>query len=92
MSDDEEVVELIVHDPGGVGFRIERVWAFLAVGDDDDEGIMAAHIGGTWMPLIAADRDRLESLRPYAEMAAAISGKGVELVCFEQRVFVERLR
>ncbi len=80
-----------LHDPGGNGFRIETVWAFLAIHDDDDEGVMGASINGTLMPLIAADEQRIEILRPYAEAAAKLSGKTIMLAKFERRVDVETI-
>lgn len=91
MTADDEVV--IVHglDEGGVGFVITELWAYLAVHDDGDEGIIAwTSPGGITLPLIAADRARLDKLR-YAEATAQISGKPVVLVRFLGRVEVERL-
>lgn len=78
-----------VHDPGGLGFRIGELFAFVSIHDDGDEGVCAATIGGVMMPLIAADRARLEELRPYAVLAARASGRPVALVRFDQRTDVE---
>lgn len=85
--------EDIVHDPGGLGFEIEAIWAFLAVHDEDgDEGVISAPApGGGQMPLIAADQDRLESLRPIAEAIANKTGKDVNLVKFHQREHIETI-
>jgi hypothetical protein len=79
----------VLHDPGGLGFRIESVYAFVSVHDDDDEGIVAATIGGVMLPLIAADAERLEALRPFAVRAARASGRPVRLVRFDRRTDVE---
>lgn len=53
----------LVYDPGGVGFRIERLWAFLSIHKDGDEGLIALN----GMPCIAADETRLVRLRPQVE-------------------------
>lgn len=81
----------MLHDPGGLGFRIETLWAYLAVHDDGDEGVIAASIGGVMMPLVAADEARLRDLRPYAEQVVALTGKAVRLVRFDHRVVEEVL-
>lgn len=86
--------EEIIHDPGGLGFEIEEVWAFVAVHDEDgDEGVIGAPApGGGHMPLIAADKERLESLRPMAELIAEKTGKEINLVKFHQREHVETIK
>jgi hypothetical protein len=47
---------------GGVGFVIRHVWAMLAVHSDGDEGVMAVRGPTGWMPLIAADKARLDEI------------------------------
>ncbi|HEY7009050.1 MAG TPA: hypothetical protein VH395_08930 [Jatrophihabitantaceae bacterium] len=81
----------MIHDPGGLGFYIERIWAYVAVHDDGDEGVIGFMIGDTMMPLVAADHTRLEQLRPYAREAAQQTGKPVMLVRFDQRTDVETI-
>ena len=76
---------------GGVGFRITRLWAYLAVHDDDDEGVIGMQTPDGWVPLVAADRARLASLRPYAEHVAASAGLVVRLVRFEQMTVEEEI-
>ncbi len=78
---------VVVHDPGGRGFRIERLFAFVAVHDDGDESVVAVPIGpgGSLMPLVGADEARLADLRPLAERAARMLRKPVRLVWFETR-------
>jgi len=83
------VVPMPVLDPGGLGFRIDTLWAFVAIHEDGDEGLCGAIINGNWMPLIAADHERLALLRPYAEHIAAKSGKPVRLIRFDLRTEVE---
>jgi hypothetical protein len=75
-------------DFNGVGFRIADLHAFLAVDrSDGDEGIMA--IGQPAIPMIAADKTRLDLLRPYAEQIAKAGGFRVKLVRFTARIDVE---
>ena len=69
--------------------RVNHMWAFLAVDDEGNEGIVAARLEGTWFPLIAADEERLEQLRSVARHTAAIVKKQVQLVKFTERVELE---
>jgi hypothetical protein len=81
---------MIIDDPGGLGFRIERIWAFITIHDDGDEGVTSFRLpDGTLMPMIAADEARLHQLRPIAERLSR-SGKPIVLVRFDQRVEIER--
>jgi hypothetical protein len=67
--------------------RIGAIHAFVAIGSDDEEGIVGG-MGrdGTWMPFIAADETRLRNLTPQAEVVAAATGKTIRLVRFSERV------
>jgi hypothetical protein len=66
----------VVLTPPNTMPRINSVFAYLSVDKDGSEGVCAAPIGpgGTWMPLIAADADRLKSITPVAEQVARESG------------------
>jgi len=74
---------------GGVGFVIRDLYAFLAVHADGDEGVVGMPVGGSMLPLVAADRERLEALRPYARAAARASGLSIRLVRFTAREEIE---
>lgn len=64
-------------------FRIESIYAYLSIDPEDgDEGICAFKSGMGWMPMVAADMKRLESLRPIAEKTAKASGQQIRLVQF----------
>lgn len=77
---------------GGVGFRIESLWAYLAVHADGDEGVIGGQIGFTSVPFVAADKRRLDQLRPVAEKAARLPGAPpIILVRFTTRIDVETL-
>lgn len=74
--------------------RIARLWAFIAVDEDGDEGICAflATSGGTHFPMVAADPARVESLKPIARRpAAAVPGKRIELRRFGGTYEVEEV-
>lgn len=76
----------------GVGFHIQELWAWISVHDDGDEGLIGSLHGGTWLPLIGADRERIESLRSWAVLAAAASGKPVVLARFSVRTDIETIQ
>jgi hypothetical protein len=73
--------------------RIDSVYFFIAKDDKDNEGLCAATIGpgGTIMPLIAADPERLKSLTPVAEAIAMRSGMAITLVEFRDRVELRKI-
>ena len=51
------------------GFRITSITAFTAIGDDDEEGVVAfLGPGDVWMPMVAADMTRLTQLRERVEV------------------------
>ena len=62
--------------------KIEELLAYISDEGDGDEGVVAAKLGDSWMPLIGADRDRMESLRHIAKDTAKMSGRPVRLVRF----------
>lgn len=71
-------------------FRIDSLWAFTVVDDDDTEGIIAQVLPdvGT-APLVGADLARVRSLMPYAQLVATRTGKPVSLVHFSNRTVQE---
>lgn len=74
---------------GGVGFRIDSVWAFLAVHGDGDEGIVGINTPTGWLPAVAADQERLHQLKPLMERMASAAGQRIRLVKFHTREEVE---
>lgn len=72
-----------------MAFRIVSLHAFVAVGKDGDEGLVATMKGNTWLPMVAADPARLEQLRPEAEEIARVTGQTIRLVRFTQREEIE---
>lgn len=69
---------------------IDSIYAFVSVDPtDNNEGVIAFQSEKGPMPMIAADPDRLSSLRPIASMMASRSGIKVRLLKFSQREEIE---
>jgi len=68
-----------------VPFHIEEIFAFLATEADGEEGVVAWHTSMGWMPLVAADKARLDLLRRFAQEAANATGRHVTLARFHLR-------
>jgi hypothetical protein len=66
--------------------RIESIWAYLCI-DDGGEGV----IGWRGIPLIAADKARLDSLRPVAVSSARMFHCPVRLAQFTTREDIETI-
>lgn len=73
------------------GFKIKKMWAFIATEPDGTEGVCALRVGNDWMPMVAADQDRVESLKVAAQQIANHSGATIQLVEFDVRRNVERI-
>lgn len=67
---------------------IDSLWAYLAV-NEEGEGIIGELTPNGWLPLVGADKERIASLRPLAERAAAASGRRVVLAKFSVREDIE---
>ncbi len=72
--------------------RIDQMFAFVAVDADGTEGVCAFQINGAWVPLVGADMERVESLRPIARKLARASGRPITLVKFSNREMVEEIK
>ena len=83
----------IALDPGNYMGRIESIWAWLSL-DDGGEGICAAPLqqGMLTVPMIAADKRRMESLRPIAERMVQVLKKPIRLAKFTKREDIEIIR
>lgn len=75
---------------GGIGKRIDEVFLFVA-GPEDDEGIVGVQTNNGWLPLLAADAERVDSLRPLAGEIAVLEGVSVRLLRFTTRTLLEEL-
>lgn len=50
-----------------MGFKVDELFGFIALGDDGDEGVMAINTPTGWLPMVGADMKRVESLKPIAQ-------------------------
>jgi hypothetical protein len=84
----------VVHAPKNEMPRIDCIWAFLSVDEEDgNEGVCAAQLAGMpgLTPLIAADQRRLDLLTPIAEDLARQTGRVLRLVKFHNREVVRQI-
>lgn len=67
--------------------KLESVWAYMSEDDTGKEGICGYNDPRTniWIPMLAADEERLKSLRPFAHQIASVTRKKVKLVKFTSR-------
>ncbi len=78
-------------------FKITKIWAFVAISKDKEgkqaEGIAAFMdtVTGTWFPLVAADQERLDSLKSIAQNISKITGGTVKLIEFSTRKEIETI-
>lgn len=71
--------------------KIEVVYAFIATDTDGSEGIPAfVAENNLVMPMVGADMDRVETLRPIAEEMALMKGIVITLAKFDNREDLER--
>jgi|SRR6266849_5113092 len=80
-----------IHNPPNK-LHIDEIFMFISVDDDGNEGVCAFQTASGMMPMIGADLDRIESLRPIAKQLAGIqeyTGKKIRLVKFKVREEME---
>lgn len=64
---------------------IEKIYCFISKDEDGDEGVCGFKTAVGWMPMVAADRERLNLLTPIAKQIAQATKRPVELVEFSVR-------
>ena len=70
--------------------KITEMYAFVAEDSGpDDEGIVGMGTGLGWMPMVGADMDRVNSLRPIAKGIAKATGKRIKLLHFTKQEVIE---
>jgi len=80
-------MDAIFHQPKNTLPRIEEIYAFVSVDEEDgNEGVIGAPVGPVGcMPLVAADRKRVESYMPIAQQIANLTGKPIRLIRLTKR-------
>ena len=75
-----------------MAFQITTLHAYIATDEDGEEGVIGFLTPqGTWMPMVAADRTRIECLRPMAQAVADQTGQQIVLAEFSVRTDLETL-
>lgn len=74
-----------------MSLQIKEIKAFVSIGEDGDEGIIAHLHDGVWHPLVCADDMRVEQFRPLAIDIANKAGVTVKLVRFSARTEIETI-
>jgi hypothetical protein len=77
----------------GKGQKIEKLYAWVATEPDGGEGVcgMSITLLGGMVPLVGADRARIESCRRHAEEARKETGYPLRMVEFSTRIDGEEL-
>ena len=84
---------VVAHAPRNYLGRIDHIWMALSV-DEGGEGIVAAPLGagGMTVPLVAADKKRLDDIMPLSRALAVRMGIVIRIAKFTQRDDVEIFR
>lgn len=73
--------------------RIDQMYAFVMVDDDGTEGVLGfTSPNGRAMPLVGADMARIDSIRPYVQEIATLTGKPTILRHFTTATDVETIQ
>ena len=77
---------------GPQGERIDEMWAWTTIDPaDSTEGVLGLHSPDGWIPMVGADRNRMESLRTYVQALVDLQGFTATMVRFTQREEMERI-
>lgn len=80
---------MMTHSPKNTIVRIDQIWAAVSVDPDDNtEGVCAVQMNDHWMPLIAADEERLPFIREQAARLASL-GRKIKIIRLTTREVVE---
>jgi hypothetical protein len=71
--------------------RIDAVWMAVSVDDDGTEGLCATLIDGAWIPLLAADKERLPFILEQARGVAKRDQRLVRIVRLHARTEIEQI-
>lgn len=64
---------------------IEEMFCFIATEENGDEGIPAFGGNGMFYPMVGADLERVEQLKPIAAQIAKVSNKKIRVVKFTSK-------
>lgn len=66
--------------------KIQQLYCFAVTDDDGNEGVPAVSKDGMMLPLMGADMERMDSMRPFMREFEKQSGKKVRLYKFTERM------
>lgn len=66
-----------------MGYVVDELFAFIAIDDDGDEGVIAAEMGDFLMPLVFADMTRLPHFAAIAHKISQVTGDEYKLKHFQ---------
>lgn len=73
--------------------KVDELWAWVSVDPtDQNEGVIAFNSPVGPMPMVGADRERMMSMRKFAEQTVQKSGIEVKLLRFTKRSEIEVLK
>lgn len=71
--------------------RIDQIFAAVSTEENGDEGVCTVMMGDMWVPLLAADVERLDWIREKAAEVGAASGRKIRLIRLSTREELEIL-
>lgn len=72
-------------------FNVVQLWAFLASGDDGEEGLIGVSSAAGFIPLVASDLARMEAVKQLAIGIARDHSTTIRLVRFNLRTDIEMI-
>ena len=72
--------------------RIDEIFAFVSEDAEGHEGICGFRApDGSWLPMVGADKERVDTLRPIAKIVSEQTGMRIKLLKFSRRSFIEEI-
>jgi hypothetical protein len=75
----------------GTGQKIDKLYAWIST-DEFGEGVLEYEVPNMgWMPMVGADRKRIESYRGLVERIVVVTGRPVKLVVFSRPTVIDEI-
>lgn len=72
--------------------HIDEIFAFVSEDEHGNEGVCGFRTNdGTFLPMVCADKARVDSLREMADLIKRTSGMQIKLLRFSKRSLIEVL-
>jgi hypothetical protein len=89
ITPEGQIVE--VHDHGSTGSSIEKIYAIVSIDKDGGEGIIAARLQDSWVPMVASDLKMIEAFTPIALEMVKVADATAQIVEFSTRRVVRKI-